>query len=103
MAAWKGSEAQAGITRRQVVAGGLVAGAAALAAGNGLAAPRSAKAEGDAPSQVILTMTTGSEPAAGFDPLVSWGCGEHVHEPLIQSTLITTDLNLEFQNDLATS
>ena len=103
MATWNGSEAQAGITRRQVVAGGLVAGAAALAAGNGLVAPRSAQAEGDAPSQVILTMTTGSEPAAGFDPLVSWGCGEHVHEPLIQSTLITTDLNLEFQNDLATS
>lgn len=103
MAEWNGSKAQAGITRRQVVAGGLVAGAAALAAGNGLAAPRSAQAEGDAPSQVILTMTTGSEPAAGFDPLVSWGCGEHVHEPLIQSTLITTDLNLEFQNDLATS
>ena len=103
MAAWNGSEAQTGITRRQVVAGGLVAGAAALAAGNGLAAPRSAQAEGEAPSQVILTMTTGSEPAAGFDPLVSWGCGEHVHEPLIQSTLITTDLNLEFQNDLATS
>ena len=103
MAAWNGSEAQAGITRRQAVAGGLVAGAAALAAGNGLAAPRSAQAEGDAPSQVILTMTTGSEPAAGFDPLVSWGCGEHVHEPLVQSTLITTDLNLEFQNDLATS
>ena len=103
MAAWNGSEAQAGITRRRVAAGGLVAGAAALAAGNGLAAPRSAQAEADAPSQVILTMTTGSEPAAGFDPLVSWGCGEHVHEPLIQSTLITTDLNLEFQNDLATS
>ena len=103
MAAWNGSEAQAGITRRQVVTGGLVAGAAALAAGNGLVAPRSAQAQGDAPSQVILTMTTGSEPAAGFDPLVSWGCGEHVHEPLIQSTLITTDLNLEFQNDLATS
>ena len=103
MAAWNDSKAQAGITRRQVVAGGLVAGAAALAAGNGLAAPRPAQAEGDAPSQVILTMTTGSEPAAGFDPLVSWGCGEHVHEPLIQSTLITTDLNLEFQNDLATS
>ena len=103
MAAWNDSRAQAGITRRQVVAGGLVAGAAALAAGNDLAAPRPAQAESDAPSQVILTMTTGSEPAAGFDPLVSWGCGEHVHEPLIQSTLITTDLNLEFQNDLATS
>ena len=103
MAAWNDDKARAGITRRQAVTGGLVAGAAALAAGNGLAAPRSAKADDNAPSQVILTMTTGSEPAAGFDPLVSWGCGEHVHEPLIQSTLITTDLNLEFQNDLATS
>ncbi|MBM6952129.1 ABC transporter substrate-binding protein [Enorma phocaeensis] len=47
-------------------------------------------------------MNTGSEPAAGFDPLVAWGCGEHVHEPLIQSTLITTDENLEFAGDLAT-
>lgn len=103
MAAWNGSRAQAGITRRQVVAGGLAAGAAVLAANGGLESPRPAQAEDDAPSQVILTMTTGSEPAAGFDPLVSWGCGEHVHEPLIQSTLITTDINLEFQNDLATS
>ncbi len=47
-------------------------------------------------------MNTDSEPAAGFDPLVAWGCGEHVHEPLIQSTLIATDENLEFVNDLAT-
>ena len=53
-------------------------------------------------SQVVITMTTSSEPAAGFNPLVSWGAGEHVHEPLIQSTLITTDNNLEFVNDLAT-
>ena len=44
-----------------------------------------------ATSQVIVAMNTESEPAAGFDPLVAWGCGEHVHEPLIQSTLITTD------------
>ena len=60
---------------------------------------------GDAstPSQVIVTMTPSSEPAAGFDPLLSWGCGEHVHEPLIQSTLITTNTELEFVNDLATS
>ena len=62
--------------------------------------------EGDesaaATDQVIVAMNTGSEPAAGFDPLRAWGCGEHVHEPLIQSTLITTDENLEFQNDLAT-
>ena len=56
-----------------------------------------------ASSQVIVSMTTGSEPAAGFDPMVSWGCGEHVHEPLIQSTLITTDADLNFKNDLATS
>lgn len=56
-----------------------------------------------ATSQVIVAMNTESEPAAGFDPLVAWGCGEHVHEPLIQSTLITTDEELNFQNDLATS
>ena len=53
-------------------------------------------------NQVVVTMTPGSEPAAGFDPLVAWGCGEHVHEPLIQSTLITTDADLNFVNDLAT-
>lgn len=63
----------------------------------------SAAAGAQNPTQVIVSMTTSSEPAAGFDPLVSWGCGEHVHEPLIQSTLITTDENLEFVNDLATS
>lgn len=54
-------------------------------------------------SPVIVAMNTGSEPAAGFDPLVSWGCGEHVHEPLIQSTLITTDSAMDFVNDLALS
>ena len=56
-----------------------------------------------ATDQVIIAMNTGSEPAAGFDPFVSWGCGEHVHEPLIQSTLITTNTAMEFVNDLATS
>lgn len=55
------------------------------------------------PDQVIVAMPTTSEPAAGFDPLVAWGCGEHVHEPLIQSTLVTTDAELGFKNDLATS
>lgn len=52
--------------------------------------------------EVIVAMTTESEPSAGFDPFYSWGCGEHVHEPLIQSTLVTTDVNLNFTNDLAT-
>lgn len=65
------------------------------AAGAGSSAP-------DGVSQVIVTMSPGSEPAAGFDPLVAWGCGEHVHEPLIQSTLVATDANLGFVNDLAT-
>jgi peptide/nickel transport system substrate-binding protein len=48
-------------------------------------------------------MSTGSEPAAGFDPFVNWGCGEHQHEPLIQSTLITTTKDMGFANDLATA
>lgn len=54
-------------------------------------------------NEVIVSMTVSSEPEAGFDPLFSWGCGEHVHEPLIQSTLFTTDVDLNFVNDLATS
>ena len=44
MAANNDGRTLAGITRRQVVAGGLAAGAAVLAAGSGLAAPRPAKA-----------------------------------------------------------
>ena len=104
------------LTRRQFakIAG---AGAAALSLGGMLSACSNGAGEqkesagsdaGDAagaatPNQVIVSMTPGSEPAAGFDPMVSWGCGEHVHEPLIQSTLITTDADLNFVNDLATS
>lgn len=57
--------------------------------------------ENDA-TQVIVSMTTSSEPEAGFDPIYNWGSGEHAHEPLIQSTLIRTDVNLDFENDLAT-
>ncbi len=58
---------------------------------------------GERASQVIVSMPTSSEPAAGFDPFVSWGCGEHVHEPLIQSTLLRTTADMGFENDLATS
>lgn len=65
--------------------------------------PATGSEKGGDASTVTVSMTPGSEPAAGFDPLVSWGAGEHVHEPLIQSTLITTDNELNFQNDLATS
>lgn len=51
---------------------------------------------------VIVTMPTTSEPASGFDPAYGWGAGEHVHEPLIQSTLVRTNAALEIENDLAT-
>jgi peptide/nickel transport system substrate-binding protein len=54
-------------------------------------------------AQVVVVMGTNSEPEAGFDPFVSWGCGEHQHEPLIQSTLITTTKDMRFEYDLATA
>lgn len=54
-------------------------------------------------TDVIVAMGTGSEPAYGFDPVYGWGSSEHVHEPLIQSTLITTDTEMNFVNDLATA
>ena len=54
-----------------------------------------------ASSQVIIAMTHESEPAQGFNPVYAWGCGEHVHEPLIQSTLVTTDADMQIVGDLA--
>ncbi|HIU77099.1 MAG TPA: ABC transporter substrate-binding protein [Candidatus Pelethocola excrementipullorum] len=51
---------------------------------------------------VIVTMPASSEPAEGFDPAYGWGAGEHVHEPLIQSTLTVTTTDLKIDNDLAT-
>ena len=36
-------------------------------------------------SQVIVALSASSEPEAGFNPIINWGCGEHMHEPLIQS------------------
>lgn len=51
---------------------------------------------------VIVAMGNTSEPEGGFDPAFGWGAGEHVHEPLIQSTLTVTTNNLEIAYDLAT-
>ena len=51
---------------------------------------------------VIVTMPVTSEPESGFDPAYGWGAGEHVHEPLIQSTLTTTTKDLKIEKDLAT-
>ena len=51
---------------------------------------------------VIVVMGPTSEPEAGFDPAYGWGAGEHVHEPLIQSTLTVTTKDLRIDYDLAT-
>ena len=53
-------------------------------------------------TDVIVALSTESEPAAGFDPAFGWGAGEHVHEPLIQSTLTVTSPDLTVGYDLAT-
>ena len=53
-------------------------------------------------SSVVIAMDPNSEPEAGFDPAFGWGAGEHVHEPLIQSTLTVTNTNLTIDYDLAT-
>lgn len=50
---------------------------------------------------VIVAMGPSSEPEAGFDPAYGWGAGEHVHEPLIQSTLTITNPDLTIGYDLA--
>lgn len=52
---------------------------------------------------VVVVMGLNSEPEAGFDPAYGWGAGEHVHEPLIQSTLTVTTPDLKITNDLATN
>ena len=60
------------------------------------------EAEGGAKEEVVVTMPVTSEPESGFDPAYGWGAGEHVHEPLIQSTLVVTNKELQIENDLAT-
>lgn len=75
---------------------------ASSSAADSSAAPSSTSDSAVDESQVIIAIPTTSEPEAGFDPFFTWGCGEHVHEPLIQSTLIKTNIDLEFENDLAT-
>ena len=83
--------------------------AAALAAGTltgcgGSASAGDPAAEGPAQGTdtVVVAMDPNSEPAAGFDPAFGWGAGEHVHEPLIQSTLTVTNTDLTIGYDLAT-
>lgn len=57
---------------------------------------------GEESASVVVAMGPTSEPEAGFDPAFGWGAGEHVHEPLIQSTLTVTNTDLTIGYDLAT-
>ena len=72
--------------------------------GTGAAARTSAQAaeQRAREGEVVVAMDPNSEPAAGFDPAYGWGAGEHVHEPLIQSTLTVTNPDLTIGYDLAT-
>lgn len=69
---------------------------------SGCAQNNSASKTASSTSEVTVSMPTTSEPEKGFDPIYGWGCGEHMHEPLIQSTLVKTNKDLEIENDLAT-
>lgn len=103
---------QAGFNRRQFMKAASL-GAASVALGGSLNACGSSSQRNESEtasslrdraagtSEVVVTMPPSSEPEAGFDPLFAWGCGEHVHEPLIQSTLITTNADMGFEPDVA--
>lgn len=69
---------------------------------NGTAVQEQAENTQQQKDSVVVVMTTNSEPEAGFDPAYGWGAGEHVHEPLIQSTLTVTTPDLGIGYDLAT-
>lgn len=92
------------MTRRAFLAdaGVLACGAAALAGCGSTAGNAAGSAVADHSRAVTIAMSPTNEPDAGFDPCVAWGCGEHVHEPLVQSTLIRTTRDMSFECDLAT-
>lgn len=92
----------AGVSAAAVGFGGVLSACASDSGSGSSDKGATSKSEGHA-SQVTVSMPVSSEPVAGFDPFVSWGCGEHVHEPLIQSTLLTTTADMGFENDLATA
>ena len=73
-----------------------------LLAGCGGNAAGSSSGPAQGTDTVVVAMDPNSEPASGFDPAFGWGAGEHVHEPLIQSTLTVTNADLTIGYDLAT-
>ncbi len=80
------------------LAAGLLAGCGGTAGSTENAGENSVSRE----DSVIVAMGPTSEPETGFDPAFGWGAGEHVHEPLIQSTLTVTNPDLTIGYDLAT-
>ena len=72
------------------------------ASGSSAAAENTGAAAENGKDSVIVVMGPSSEPEAGFDPAYGWGAGEHVHEPLIQSTLTVTKADMTIGYDLAT-
>ncbi|MDO5851339.1 MAG: ABC transporter substrate-binding protein [Methanobacteriaceae archaeon] len=55
------------------------------------------------PTHLVVTSTGHmEEPKSGFNSLTGWGCGHLNFNPLIQSTLLTSDANGNMINDLAT-
>ena len=55
------------------------------------------------PRHVVVAMHNNiAEPKGGFDPTLGWGCGHQNFNPLVQSTLFSTDENGTIVNDLAT-
>lgn len=54
----------------------------------------------DNPKHVVVTAP--AQPEAGFNPVTGWGCGHLNFNPLVQSTLLKSDKDGNFVNDLAT-
>ena len=80
----------------------LLLGALSGCRGGETSSMQSGNQEEDTSNTVVIAMDPNSEPASGFDPAFGWGAGEHVHEPLIQSTLTVTNPDLTIGYDLAT-
>ena len=80
----------------------VLSGSLLLSGCGGNAAGSSASGPVQGTDTVVVAMDPNSEPASGFDPAFGWGAGEHVHEPLIQSTLTVTNTDLTIGYDLAT-
>ena len=85
-----------------ILTAGLVAGLLAGCGGTAGSTENAGENSVSREDSVIVAMGSTSEPEAGFDPAFGWGAGEHVHEPLIQSTLTVTNPDLTIGYDLAT-